>query len=65
MPLLISQHEAIVEAIAAHDPDAAERAMRRHLREILVALRQIAAAHPELFSDTELPEHTVGLVPRD
>jgi redox-sensing transcriptional repressor len=35
MPLLISQHEAIVEAIAAHDPDAAERAMRRHLREIL------------------------------
>ena len=26
------QHRAIVEAIAAHDPDAAERAMREHIR---------------------------------
>ena len=65
MPLLISQHEAIVERLAARDPDGAEQAMRRHLHEILLALPQIAAAHPELFDDTGLPDHTVGLVPRD
>lgn len=65
MPLLISQHQAIVDAIAARDPEAAEQMMRRHLREILVALRRIAGAHPELFSDVELSAHTVGLMPRD
>lgn len=65
MPLLISQHELIVDSLATHDPEAAESAMRRHLREMLVALPQIAAANPDIFSDTELPAHSVGLVPRD
>ncbi|QDZ00626.1 GntR family transcriptional regulator [Nitratireductor mangrovi] len=65
MPLLIRQHEAIVERLAANDPDGTEAAMRRHLREILVALPQIAAAHPDLFADTELPAHTRGLTPVD
>ncbi|MBP0437066.1 GntR family transcriptional regulator [Tianweitania sediminis] len=65
MPLLLSQHEAIVRQLEAGDPDGAERTMRRHLREILVALPQIAATHPNLFSDTILPAHTEGLVPRD
>lgn len=46
---LIAQHEAIVEAIAAADEDAADRAMRAHLREILRSLPIIAAAHPDLF----------------
>jgi DNA-binding GntR family transcriptional regulator len=65
MPLLIRQHETIVERLAANDPDGTEAAMRRHLREILVALPQIAAAHPDLFADTELPAHTRGLAPVD
>ena len=65
MPLLIRQHEAIIDALDAADPDSAEQAMRRHLREILLALPQIAASHPEHFSDTELPAHTVGLTPHD
>jgi DNA-binding GntR family transcriptional regulator len=65
MPLLIRQHEVILDRLAAHDPDGAEAAMRRHLREILLALPRIATAHPELFADTELPEHSKGLVPRD
>lgn len=65
MPMLIRQHEAIVDRLAANDPVGAEAAMRRHLREILVALPQIAAAHPGLFSDTELPAHTAGLTPID
>jgi DNA-binding GntR family transcriptional regulator len=65
MPLLMRQHEAIVERIAANDAEGAESAMRRHLREILVALPQIAATHPDLFADTELPPHTLGLTPTD
>lgn len=65
MPLLIRQHEAIVDALAAGDAEGTENAMRRHLREILVALPQIAAAYPDLFADRELPAHTIGLVPRD
>ena len=32
---LIGQHEAIVEAVAAHDADRAEKRMREHLSEIL------------------------------
>jgi DNA-binding GntR family transcriptional regulator len=63
MPLLIGQHEAIVDRLEAGDADGAEAAMRRHLREILVALPQIAAANPELFADIELPVHTVDLIP--
>lgn len=65
MPLLIGQHEAIVDRLEAHDAVGAAEAMRRHLREILRALPHIAGAHPEFFADTELPEHTRGLVPSD
>ena len=65
MLLLIRQHETIVSRMAAGDPEGTEAAMRRHLREILVALPQIAAAHPDLFADTELPAHTRGLTPLD
>lgn len=65
MPLLIRQHEAIVDNLAAGDPQGTENAMRRHLREILVALPRIAEAHPDLFADTELPAHTVGLTPSE
>ena len=63
LPLLISQHREIADLMEAGDADGAGRAMRRHLREILVALSRIAQKHPELFADTELPEHTRNLVP--
>ena len=33
------EHEAIIKAIAHHDPDAAERAMRTHLSHVAEALR--------------------------
>lgn len=65
MPLLIRQHMAILERLEAGDADGAEAAMRRHLREVLLALPRIAAAHPDLFADTALPEHTRPLVPAD
>jgi DNA-binding GntR family transcriptional regulator len=58
IPLLITQHNAIVDALEAGDSDMAATAMRIHLREILNALPRIAAAHPELFEDEEMPAHT-------
>lgn len=46
---LITQHQNIVEAIEAKDPDRAETAMRVHLSEILKSLPKIVDANPELF----------------
>ncbi|CUA98028.1 DNA-binding transcriptional regulator, GntR family [Pannonibacter indicus] len=54
VPRLIAQHEAIVDAIEARNPQAAEEAMRIHLREILKDLPNIAAARPELFDMEEV-----------
>ena len=48
---LISQHAAIVDAIADGDADAAEARMREHLSEILKSLPKISAEHAEMFSD--------------
>lgn len=48
---LINQHEKIVDAIAAHDPDAADTAMQEHLAEILTSLPKIATANPDMFLD--------------
>jgi GntR family transcriptional regulator, rspAB operon transcriptional repressor len=59
--LLITQHNAIVDGIETGDPDTAATAMRIHLREILNALPRIAAEHPDLFEDEELPTHTTAL----
>jgi DNA-binding GntR family transcriptional regulator len=39
-----AEHEAIVEAIADGDPDAAEAAMRRHLSGVSETLRAAVAA---------------------
>lgn len=49
--VLIRQHRTITEAIEARDPDAAERAMRAHLGEMLTSLPRIAEANPDLFLD--------------
>ena len=38
----LAEHAAIVDAIAAHDPDAAEKAMREHLDRVLT--RSLAEA---------------------
>ena len=49
LEMLIDQHAEILAGLWAHDPDAAEAAMRRHLREILSSLGPIAQRRPELF----------------
>ena len=55
LDLLIRQHTKIVSALRAHDPAAAEQAMRAHLREILVSLGPVAARNPDWF-DADEPE---------
>ena len=47
----IAQHRAILTALEAADPDAAEAAIRVHLRQMLTELPQIAATHPDYFTD--------------
>ncbi|WP_040485014.1 GntR family transcriptional regulator [Lutibaculum baratangense] len=47
--LLITQHMAIVDAVASGDAAAAEAAMREHLRKVLFDLPAIMAAHPLFF----------------
>ncbi|MBN8189135.1 MAG: GntR family transcriptional regulator [Rhodobacteraceae bacterium] len=46
---LITQHNAVVDAIEAHDPQAAEQAMRGHLRMILQDLPAIREDFPDYF----------------
>lgn len=46
---LVEQHRAIVDAIDARDPDAAEAAMRAHLGAILSALPAIEENYAYLF----------------
>ncbi|MEW6339471.1 MAG: GntR family transcriptional regulator [Pseudomonadota bacterium] len=53
LDLLIRQHVHIVNALKAHDPEAAEEAMRAHLREILVSLGPVAERNPDWFEPDE------------
>jgi GntR family transcriptional regulator, rspAB operon transcriptional repressor len=55
LDLLIKQHAKILAGLRAHDPSAAEDAMRSHLREILMSLGPIAARNPAWF-DADEPE---------
>ena len=53
--VLITQHRAIVAAIARRDPDAAEEAIRLHLSEILSSLPRIVQRMPDYFETVEQP----------
>jgi GntR family transcriptional regulator, rspAB operon transcriptional repressor len=46
---MISEHRAVVAAVAERDPDAAEQALRYHLRMVLSTLPAIRAQHPDYF----------------
>ena len=43
--------EQILDALRRGDPDAAETAMRAHLRQMLTEVPQMAAAQPDYFTD--------------
>jgi DNA-binding GntR family transcriptional regulator len=53
LDLLIKQHARILAGLRAHDPSAAEDAMRSHLREILMSLGPIAERNPAWFESDE------------
>jgi GntR family transcriptional regulator, rspAB operon transcriptional repressor len=46
----ITEHQAIVAALEARDPDGARAATRVHLRQLVTQLEKLAAARPELFT---------------
>lgn len=52
IPELIAQHTAIVDAVRNADFDAAEQAMRAHLRAVFDDVERIKEASPHLFSDS-------------
>ncbi|HET8672941.1 MAG TPA: GntR family transcriptional regulator [Thermoleophilaceae bacterium] len=47
---MVAEHELVVEAVRRKDPDAAEIALRHHLRMVLSALPEIHNEHPEYFT---------------
>ncbi|GGK39643.1 GntR family transcriptional regulator [Salinarimonas ramus] len=58
--VLIAQHQAILDAVAAGSPGDAEAAMRAHLAEILVSLPRLAADKPELFEPVASEKAAAG-----
>ncbi|WP_445186738.1 GntR family transcriptional regulator [Pseudonocardia sp. Cha107L01] len=46
----LPQHLEIIEALCAGDPDAAEAAMRSHLRSVIDTLPDVAASRPRRFN---------------
>jgi GntR family transcriptional regulator, rspAB operon transcriptional repressor len=50
---LIRQHTAIVDAIAARDPEAAAAMMQQHLEELLSSLPRLVARLPDYFDNTD------------
>ena len=53
--LLIEQHQAIVEALKAHNPDGAEVAVRQHLAELLLSLPLLLRNFPDYFEGSLRP----------
>ncbi|HEU4975946.1 MAG TPA: GntR family transcriptional regulator [Baekduia sp.] len=47
--LMLDEHRDVVAAVADHDADGAEAALRHHLRMVLSLLPEIERAHPEYF----------------
>lgn len=53
MAKMLSQHRAVVAAVADSDPVQAERELRHHLHEVLSSLPEIYRAHPDYFEEYE------------
>ncbi|WP_309086013.1 GntR family transcriptional regulator [Chelativorans sp.] len=55
MSVVIDQHRRIVDAIEGADAQAAEEAMRIHLRRVFAALKIVQERYPEYFERSDLP----------
>ncbi|TDQ84432.1 DNA-binding GntR family transcriptional regulator [Dongia mobilis] len=49
--LTFQEHEAVLQALAAHDGEAAARAMVAHLDAVMAELLTLAEAQPDIFAD--------------
>jgi DNA-binding GntR family transcriptional regulator len=47
--LVVDEHRAVVDALEAHDSDAAEQAMQAHLAGVFPSVDELLAAHPDYF----------------
>src|SRR4051794_27793077 len=50
---MLAEHKVVVDAVGRNEPDAAEEALRHHLRMVLSDLPTIRTQHPEYFETTE------------
>ena len=49
---MVSEHRAVVAAVADGDAERAEETLRQHLRMVLSGIPQIRAAHPDYFEES-------------
>ncbi|MFT3865276.1 MAG: GntR family transcriptional regulator [Solirubrobacterales bacterium] len=48
---MVDAHRAVSDAVAGHDPDGAEAALREHLRAVLREVPKIREQHPDYFEE--------------
>ncbi len=51
LPTMVEDHRAVADAVASHDPDAAEQTLREHLRAVLREVPRIREQHPDYFEE--------------
>lgn len=51
MPEMIVEHREVADSLGRHDPDAAERTLRHHLRMVLKEVPHIREQHPDYFEE--------------
>jgi DNA-binding GntR family transcriptional regulator len=51
LPEMIVEHRAVADAVGRRDPDAAELALRHHLRMVLREVPRIREQHPDYFEE--------------
>jgi DNA-binding GntR family transcriptional regulator len=51
LPTMVEDHRNVTDAIGRHDPDAAEKTLREHLRAVLREVPRIREQHPDYFEE--------------
>ncbi len=51
LPTMVADHREVADAVGRHDPEAAEKALREHLRAVLREVPRIREQHPDYFEE--------------